>query len=167
MPTTEPHTEEKAIELVATTVRASSLAEFGNRQLTDSDDVFAQNAWDRVEWGPENVAEAMEHIARQLRDPVPESKAGDYNSDPASYWNAFYANNTTKFFKNRHWLKHEFPELFKDGVAIVLEIGCGVGNTVFPFLESSKAFAYCCDYSSEAIDIVKVSLICFVARVVV
>jgi len=43
----------------------------------------------------------------------------------------------------------------------VLEVGCGVGNTVFPLLAHCKrsgitdVFVYCCDYSSTAIELVR------------
>lgn len=40
----------------------------------------------------------------------------------------------------------------------ILEVGCGVGNTVFPILNTIKgadAFVYCCDFSLNAIELVK------------
>jgi hypothetical protein len=34
-----------------------------------------------------------------------------YNKDAAKYWDKFYKHNTTHFFKDRHWILREFPEL--------------------------------------------------------
>lgn len=38
----------------------------------------------------------------------------------------------------------------------MLEVGCGVGNLIFPLIaDSSKYFIYACDFSPRAIEFVK------------
>lgn len=40
---------------------------------------------------------------------------------------------------------------------VLLEVGCGVGNMLYPLLEKNeKLLVHCCDFSSRAVDIVKV-----------
>ncbi|RCH77922.1 hypothetical protein CU098_005520, partial [Rhizopus stolonifer] len=86
-----------------------------------------------------------------------------YHKNPEEYWNKFYQKNENKFFKDRNWLKVEFPELFSTseagaGKKRVFEIGCGAGNTMFPLLEKSEnpdLFVYGADYSKTAVDVVR------------
>lgn len=65
--------------------------------------------------------------------------------------------------QDRHWITREFPELLhslsvvEGGRPVLLETGCGVGNTMFPLLEENKdLFVYACDFSPRAVDFVKV-----------
>lgn len=114
-----------------------------------------------------------------------------YEREARKNWDIFYKNNRDNFFKDRHWLAREWPEVFPaavgdasespadddDGNGVVedardgpgptyeydaiqprvfLELGCGVGNTVFPLLElDANATVYCCDFSARAVDLVK------------
>ncbi|KAG0378856.1 hypothetical protein BGX24_002572 [Mortierella sp. AD032] len=136
---------------------------FGGRILTNEDDVFNQNAWDHAEWGEEQEQHALKEIARQQQDPVPQELIETYHAEAAQNWNKFYSKNENRFFKDRHWLRIEFPELFQmveadAGEKNVMEIGCGAGNTMFPLLNESKnpkLFVYACDFSSTAVKVVQ------------
>ena len=90
---------------------------------------------------------------------VSEFKQKKYELEARKNWDKFYKRNTTKFFKDRHWTKREFGELFEkkaDRQTIVLEVGCGVGNFVFPLLEEySHVLFYACDFSQNAVNFVK------------
>ncbi|KAF9915258.1 hypothetical protein BX616_006555 [Lobosporangium transversale] len=144
-------------------INAPANAPFGGRVLVDESAVFEQNAWDHAIWDEEQEQHARNQIARQSKDPVPEELVQKFHADAAEYWNKFYTKNEHKFFKDRHWLRIEFPELFQiieanAGEKKVLEIGCGAGNTMFPLLTESKnpnLFVYACDFSSTAVEVVK------------
>lgn len=153
---------------------------FGNRHLTNQDQVFQHNAWDNVEWTEEQENEAKAVIERQLEKKLPETEQTPLLSQPSSNWDKFYDKHENKFFKDRHWLFTEFPELrchvstgfdstktdCNDQTPVpsntepirCLEVGCGVGNTIFPVLQVNQDrnfFIYGCDYSETAVNIVK------------
>lgn len=76
-------------------------------------------------------------------------------------WDLFYKRNETRFFKDRHWTRREFEELC-DSVSccsekpVMLEVGCGVGNFIFPLIEEeTKFFIHACDFSPRAVNFVK------------
>lgn len=54
-----------------------------------------------------------------------------YRKDLGKNWNLFYKRNETRFFRDRHWIPREFPELLA-GPLRLFEVGCGVGNFTFP-----------------------------------
>ncbi|CAN8028476.1 unnamed protein product [Ixodes persulcatus] len=105
--------------------------------------------------------------------------AEKYEVDAAEYWDKFYGIHSNRFFKDRHWLFVEFPELLPENMPKgspseatsedasypgssatmrILEVGCGVGNTVFPILEVNRdpgLFVYSCDFSATAVSVLK------------
>ncbi|ORX85625.1 methyltransferase [Basidiobolus meristosporus CBS 931.73] len=141
-------------------------SKFGSRLLVDDEQVFAHNAWDHVEWDSDQEKQAKEKVAKQAENPVSDELKEKYDAEAANFWDKFYAKNENKFFKDRHWLKIEFPELFSSEESYkerfnVMEIGCGAGNTMFPLLAENKdpnLFVYGCDFSSVAVDVVKVNI---------
>ncbi|CAF0927116.1 unnamed protein product [Adineta steineri] len=137
---------------------------FGSRHLSDEKDVFSHNAWDDVEWSEEQSEEANAIIEKQYEQRMSQTKWETVESNLPSAWNHFYDIHENKFFKDRQWLFTEFPELIQSDQnqsMTILEVGCGVGNCIFPIIrtnnlsQNSNMFLYCCDYSSTAIDILK------------
>ncbi|XP_043860353.1 tRNA N(3)-methylcytidine methyltransferase METTL2A [Dromiciops gliroides] len=201
--------------------------QFGNRFLNDPARVFHHNAWDNVEWSEEQEAAAERRVRENSTQRVPPEKQVEYEVNAHEYWNNFYKIHENGFFKDRHWLFTEFPELTPhqnqsnmknheitehrgcgDGLGEIgsntqekhkasshsldqkdqkhpteeatqklchldintdsfpgasatyriLEVGCGVGNTVFPILHTNNdpgLFVYCCDFSTTAVDLVQ------------
>lgn len=113
--------------------------------------------------------EDKEKLLAQNSRIVPEFKALQIEKDAKKHWDLFYKRNESRFFKDRHWTTREFEELLgydQNGVEIqkiLLEVGCGVGNFVYPLLEERTAYEkiYACDLSTRAIELVKVSVFPF------
>ncbi|PYH49844.1 tRNA(Thr) (cytosine(32)-N(3))-methyltransferase [Aspergillus saccharolyticus JOP 1030-1] len=158
-PTMPPHRSHDP----SNNMKRSDPFQFGSRYLEQGDDVFEFNAWDHVEPDDEFKAFAEEQYAKQRDAPVSEFDRNRFNADPAKWWNLFYKNNTSNFFKNRKWLRQEFPILDEvtragAGKQVVLEVGAGAGNTAFPLLENNEneeLMVHACDFSKTAVQVIR------------
>ncbi|KAF9003731.1 methyltransferase [Hymenopellis radicata] len=136
---------------------------FGSRFLIDESQVWTQNAWDHVPPPDDQDEIIAASLTKQRAAPVPEDDKLKYNQKPAKFWDNFYKNNASNFFRDRKWLHNEFPELVAStradaGPVTIAEIGCGAGNSVFPLLSSNQnpqlsLLAY--DYAHHAVKLVQ------------
>ncbi|CAL8074121.1 unnamed protein product [Orchesella dallaii] len=156
-----------------------------SRNLTDTTAVFQCNAWDDVEWDEDMKKQAMEVVCAHSKTTMNDERKEVLENEAYKFWDDFYGNHKNKFFRDRNWLYSEFPELespfggsvdpefaaeklqeLRIGESYpgenskfkVLEVGCGVGNTVFPLLSTNnhpQTYVYCCDFSPQAIDLVR------------
>ncbi|KAK1145392.1 hypothetical protein N8T08_004267 [Aspergillus melleus] len=137
--------------------------QFGSRYLEQGDDVYEFNAWDHVEPDDNFKAFAETQYAKQRESPVSDFDRARFNADPAKWWNLFYKNNTANFFKDRKWLRQEFPVLADvttagAGRQVVLEVGAGAGNTAFPLLlnnANEELMVHACDFSKTAVQVMR------------
>lgn len=136
---------------------------FGSRYLQENDNVFEFNAWDHVLPDASYYEYAETQYNAQRAAPVSDFDKKRFNDQPEKWWNKFYSNNTSNFFKDRKWLHQEFPiltELTKADAppAVVLEVGAGAGNTAFPILranENPHLMVHACDFSSKAVELMR------------
>lgn len=106
-----------------------------------------------------------EEVDKLQRDTVlvSEFKRAKLENEAQKNWDLFYKRNATHFFKDRHWSVREFEELLgnessKDCSAhrVLLEVGCGVGNFIFPLIDQKlNLFIYACDFSQRAVNFIK------------
>ena len=134
--------------------------QFGQRYLQEDDDVFEYNAWDHVTPDPSHVAYCDLQYAAQRSSPVSDFDKLRFNTNPQKWWDLFYKQKTSTFFKDRKWLRQEFPILDEvskvcAGRKVVLEVGAGAGNTAFPILRENKnpaLMVHAYDFSSRAVE---------------
>ncbi|KAK8514221.1 hypothetical protein V6N13_063123 [Hibiscus sabdariffa] len=84
-----------------------------------------------------------------------------YQKNAGKFWDKFYKRHKNKFFKDRHYLEKDWGQYFSDYAhsasgKIVLEVGCGAGNTIFPLIAAfPKLYVQACDISPHAVALVK------------
>ncbi|KAF2255409.1 methyltransferase [Trematosphaeria pertusa] len=178
-PTPEPHPESDAYGVPASFApvrqpahrshspsnnqKRSDPFAFGSRYLEEGDDIFEFNAWDHVEVDPTYHEFSEQQYEKQRQDPVNDFDRKRFNDNPEKWWNMFYKNNKTNFFKNRKWLAQEFPvldEVTKEdsAPALVLEVGAGAGNSAFPILQKRQNKGlkiHACDFSKKAVELIR------------
>ncbi|XP_010548485.2 PREDICTED: LOW QUALITY PROTEIN: uncharacterized protein LOC104819893 [Tarenaya hassleriana] len=108
------------------------------------------------------LAEQQERV--QKMQIYPTSNAGispfwreKYEREAKKYWDIFYKRHGNRFFKDRHYLDKEWDSYFSvGGNKVMLEVGCGAGNTIFPLISTyPEIFVYACDFSPRAVELVK------------
>ncbi|XP_035788699.1 LOW QUALITY PROTEIN: methyltransferase-like protein [Anopheles albimanus] len=165
---------------------ASTRPQFGNRFLSEGDDVFQHNAWDNIEWDEEQEQAALDGVKKNSTVKLSAEEVERLATEADQNWDRFYGIHQNRFFKDRHWLFTEFPELAPKAQPgscpskvlpggevqtevstvptvpcerrTIFEIGCGVGNTVFPILKYSdedNLMVYASDFSNQAIEILR------------
>ncbi|CAI9114370.1 OLC1v1015086C5 [Oldenlandia corymbosa var. corymbosa] len=93
-----------------------------------------------------------------------------YSRNSRHFWDRFYKRHKNKFFKDRHYLEKDWGKYFCDSNdasgaessirKVVLEVGCGTGNTLFPLVAAyPNVFVHACDFSSEAVRLVKIFML--------
>ncbi|KAG6459707.1 hypothetical protein O3G_MSEX011555 [Manduca sexta] len=127
---------------------------------TDEDLSVAPNGDIFVHRLKELTEEEKQRLEAQNSRIIPESKAAKLEREAKRHWDIFYKRNETKFFRDRHWTTREFQELINfepDQKISFLELGCGVGNMIFPLIEEgfSNFHFYACDFSPRAVEFVK------------
>ncbi|CAG4927576.1 unnamed protein product [Colias eurytheme] len=124
-----------------------------DKHVTPNGDIFVHRLKDLTD-------EEKERLELQNSRMIPEAKAAKLEREAKRHWDIFYKRNETKFFRDRHWTTREFQELINfdpEQRIVFLELGCGVGNMVFPLIEEgfSNFFFYACDFSPRAVEFVK------------
>ncbi|XP_053601938.1 tRNA N(3)-methylcytidine methyltransferase METTL6 [Plodia interpunctella] len=126
----------------------------------ETDEIVAENGDIFVHRIKQLTDEEKQRLESQNSRLIPESKAAKLEKEAKRHWDIFYKRNETKFFRDRHWTTREFQELINfdaDERIAYLELGCGVGNMIFPLVEEgfSNFYFYACDFSPRAVEFVK------------
>eukprot|EP00743_Colponemidia_sp_Colp-15_P009779 GILK01010710.1.p1 GENE.GILK01010710.1~~GILK01010710.1.p1 ORF type:complete len:279 (+),score=33.52 GILK01010710.1:39-875(+) len=106
--------------------------------------------------------EDYKHTAKAQLDELPTnhvsaSELDKIEEETEFCWEKFHKQNIGKFFKDRHYLSKVFPEVIHTAAdAVLLEVGCGTGNTIFPFMDMNhRLFVHAFDFSPSAVDVLK------------
>ena len=123
--------------------------------------VLEHNTWDDVVWEESDRLAAERLIAAQT--PAPAAVATECTARATDRWDVHYAANPRNY-KDRRYLHNEFPQLLEPrrggGELLVLEIGCGAGNSLLPLLHTNPtARGFACDLAPSSVELVRERLL--------
>eukprot|EP01130_Rhizamoeba_saxonica_P009166 TRINITY_DN3725_c0_g1_i1.p1 TRINITY_DN3725_c0_g1~~TRINITY_DN3725_c0_g1_i1.p1 ORF type:complete len:366 (-),score=94.33 TRINITY_DN3725_c0_g1_i1:87-1184(-) len=134
----------------------------GVHATTNNPGIDGQKSWEEVDWD-----EIRENLAKSSldteQDILPEDVRSDLEDQNAVMWEDFYTRNQTNAYKHRRYLTTVYPVVAGEGtittddgsMPVIMEVGCGVGNTLFPLLEANPdKYFHAFDCSSTAVDLV-------------
>lgn len=118
--------------------------------------------WTDDLWDEEIEQEALQVIKQQQQSGYASQYWKEkYSNDANRFWHKFYCRNQDHFYKDRHYLHIVFPELTAssspdgNGPLQLIEVGCGVGNSVWPLLDLNPHLqVIAVDFADSAIKIV-------------
>jgi SAM-dependent methyltransferase len=127
------------------------------------DEELGERTWQDVDWDAAREEAARAILANNKQAVLPHEIQETFKQETAGRWDRFYQHHKNNFFKNRYYLRSEFPEINEGSIKtsdgskpIVLEVGCGVGNTLFPLVKNSpEKYFYAFDLSPKAIEVLK------------
>ena len=104
--------------------------------------------------------ETLEKEAQEIINNNPENVESleEFIDIQSKNWEKFYKFNKTNFFKDRHYILDEFNELKNDSreKIILLDMGCGVGNSFYPLLiRLPNLYVNAFDFSKRAVNMAK------------
>jgi SAM-dependent methyltransferase len=121
--------------------------------------VYHNNDFDFESWEAE-VQSKLDFQLPQIKSFVASANIFDDNviQNPNDDWQMFFkTHNKGNFFKPRRYLEIEFAEYLNYQIEVVLEVGCGFGCSFYPLLNKFPFKVIATDYSSEALDILKLN----------
>jgi len=118
--------------------------------------VLEHNTWDDVVLEESDRLAAERLVASSTFASV--AVATECTARATDHWDVHYAANPRNY-KDRRYLHNEFPQLLEprrgglqDQELLVLEIGCGAGNSLLPLLHTNPtARGFACDLACDRV----------------
>lgn len=117
--------------------------------------------------GTEEFKAYAESVIKKNTELLDPNEAKKFEVEARRYWDKFFLKNKDNFYKDRHYIAREFGldskvqelALAKNRRLNYLEIGCAVGNTMFPLVElyKNQMYVFGFDFSHNAINCIRLN----------